>query len=171
MKLKLIFLLCLLSFVRLNSQSTTDSTKITVYIFFSETCPICQSYTLTLKNLHEKYKQQNIEFVGVFSNYYTTDDSVQAFKKKYSIPFSLILDNNGEIAKKYNATITPEVFVEQNNVIIYSGRIDDTFYRIGKRRKVITSNDLDDALLSLVTNQKIKTPKTQAVGCIISLSK
>ena len=44
----------------------------TVYAFLSETCPICQSYTLTLKQLDTKYKNKHIRIVGVFPNYSST---------------------------------------------------------------------------------------------------
>lgn len=144
----------------------------TVYIFLSETCPICQSYTLTLKDLYKKYSDKHVKFVGVFPNYYADSDEIQKFKEKYSIPFSLIIDGGSELTKRFGATITPEVFVENSEKqLLYSGRIDDSFYAIGKRRKVITSTELVDALNAIVNNETIKVTKTQAVGCIISISK
>jgi hypothetical protein len=82
------------------------------------------------------------------------------------------MDTNGELTKQFHATITPEVFVtDENKMTVYSGRVDDSYYRIGKRRKIITSTDLDDALLKIINNQKVEIAKTQAVGCLISLSK
>jgi peroxiredoxin len=145
---------------------------ITVYVFLSESCPICQSYTLTLKNLYKKYNNKNISFIGVFPNYYSDADSITAFKKKYSIPFELIVDKDAAITKRLNATITPEVFVENEaHQLLYSGRIDDSFYALGKRRKIISSNDLENVLQQIVTFQKINIPPTQAVGCIITATK
>ena len=153
------------------TKITTQDT--TVYAFLSETCPICQSYTLTLKQLDTKYKSKHIRIVGVFPNYYSTQKSLAEFKKKYAIPFVLLLDKNGEIAKHFNASITPEVFVVggPDKKLLYSGRIDDSFYALGKRRQVITSTELADAIEEIVSGKPIKTVKTQAVGCIISTSK
>ena len=155
------------------SNNKNESPKeTTVYIFLSETCPICESYTLTLKELYKKYSDKNVKFIGVFPNYYADSDSIKVFKEKYSIPFDLILDKDAALTKRFGATITPEVFVEnKKKEVLYSGRIDDTFYSLGRRRKVISSNELDDALNSIVNNEKTKAPKTQAVGCIISISK
>lgn len=162
----------LLILLLIPSSLISQNKNTTVYIFLSETCPICQSYTLTLKQLYIKYKNENIRFVGVFPNYYSTEKDIDNFKNKYSIPFELILDINAELTKHFKATATPEVFVENNNKqIIYSGRIDDSFYAIGKRRTVISKNDLADAVSSIVLKQKIKTPVTQAVGCVITSSK
>ena len=153
------------------SQSTikSDSKEIKVYVFLSETCPICQSYTLTLKKLYNKYNSQNVVFIAVFSNYYSSSDNIQAFQKKYDFPFETILDQQGLVAKELGATITPEVFIQnEEGKTVYSGRIDDTFYAIGKRRNVIKSNDLEDALSQLISKQPIKNPKTKAVGCVIT---
>ncbi len=163
-------LIVLSSFVIPQKNPSTKETI--VYIFLSETCPICQSYTLTLKELYKKYSNKNVKFVGVFPNYYADVDSIKLFKEKYSIPFELIIDKSAELTKRFSATITPEVFVENSEKqLLYSGRIDDSFYAIGKRRKVITSNDLDYALSVITNNEVIKSHKTQAVGCIISISK
>lgn len=171
-RFKILLILCFLLLTVSFANKNNPSKETTVYIFLSETCPICQSYTLTLKELYKKYNPQKINFIGVFPNYYSTQSSIDEFKKKYSIPFELILDKKGELTKHFNATITPEVFVENPvSKILYSGRIDDSFYSLGKRRTVITSNELADALLEISLKQMIKSPKVQAVGCIITASK
>ena len=160
------------SFTLYPQTKDRGAAPLTVYIFLSESCPICQSYTLPLKELHKKYKETNVKFVGLFPNYYSEADSIAAFKIRYDIPFDLLVDKNGEQAKRFNATITPQVFVESwEHKVLYSGRIDDSFYAIGKRRKVITSNDLDVALTFILNDKKLRSEKTQAVGCIISLEK
>ena len=65
--------------------------------------------------------------------------------------------------------MTPEIFVEgKPGVILYSGRIDDSFYAVGKRRNSITTHELEDALLQITSKQPIKVPRTQAVGCVIT---
>ncbi len=168
-----VFFFASASVAQKNPASKTDSVseQLKVYVFLSETCPICQSYTLTLKTLAEKYSRENVVFLLVFPNYYSGTDSVNAFIKKYNLPFFSIVNKAKELAKELNATITPEVFVQDaKGKILYSGRIDDSFYSLGKRRTVVSSNDLDDALQAITGKQKVKNVKTQAVGCIISLS-
>jgi thiol-disulfide isomerase/thioredoxin len=170
-KTKIIFCLtlCVVIFSSFNFIQKSKSTATTVYVFLSETCPICQSYTLTLKKLYKKYKDNNIKFIGVFPNYYADKDSVNLFKEKYQIPFELIMDTKAIITKRLRASITPEVFVENEmNQIVYSGRIDDSFFSLGKRRNIITSNDLDKVLNLIASHQSFKPYKTKAVGCIIN---
>lgn len=154
------------------AQKNTAAKSVTVYVFLSETCPICQNYTLTLKQLYTEYKDKHISIIGVFPNYYSTPESIEEFKKVYSIPFPLLLDKNAEFTKHFKASITPEVFIESaDKKILYAGRIDDSFYAIGKRRNVITSTELADALEAIVAGKALKKAKTQAVGCVITSSK
>jgi peroxiredoxin len=168
----IVILMSLSTFLFAQNKTAAVSKATTVYIFLSETCPICQSNTLTLKDLYKKYNEDNIHFVGVFPNYYSTQKSIDEFKKKYAIPFELMLDQNGELTKHFKATITPEVFVEDAyNQILYRGRIDDSFYSLGKRRNVITFTELADALAAIALKQAIKIVQTQPVGCTISASK
>ena len=171
MKTKLLLLLVVLT-QSLFSQNSAKS-KATVYIFLSEVCPICQSYTLPLKKLYETYKDKGIRFVGLFPNEGVSKKDMNSFRKTYDIPFDLELDENGVLAKKFHATITPEVFVEGNKpgTILYTGRIDDSFYAVGKRRNSVSTHELEDALNEITSKQKVKQPRTQAVGCIISSSK
>jgi thiol-disulfide isomerase/thioredoxin len=171
------FKILLIISIFITTVSFTDQKKIvpkeiTVYIFLSETCPICQSYTLTLKGLSAKFKPQHVLFVGVFPDYYSTQQSISEFKKKYEIPFKLTLDKKGIFTGHFKATITPEVFIEDgDHQLLYSGRIDDAFYSPGKRRTIISSTELEDALTQIVSGMEIKSPTTQAVGCIINASK
>lgn len=168
----LIMILAQLSF----AQSILEPAKaksIKVYVFMSETCPVCQRYTLTLKNLYEKYRSQGVVFIAVYPEEDVNADSVNSFQKKYNIAdFRTILDPNASLAKELGATITPEAVVKATNgKIVYRGRIDDTFYALGKSRNVITSNDLDDAIAATLSGQTVKQPKTKAVGCIITIPK
>ncbi|MES2512706.1 MAG: redoxin family protein [Bacteroidota bacterium] len=171
MRTKLFLLLFTLA-LQVFSQNKTVPHKATVYVFLSETCPICQSYTLQLKKLYEAFKDKGITFIGVFPNDDVSKKDINSFRKTYDIPFDLEPDENAKLAKKFHATLTPEVFVEgKPGVILYSGRIDDSFYAVGKRRNSISTHELEDALLEITTKQKVKVPRTQSVGCIINSSK
>lgn len=158
-------------FLFIFAKQAVAQTRATVFVFLSQSCPICQSYTLPLKELYKHYGRKNIRFVGVFPDSEVTQKELNEFKKTYAIPFELLPDSAGTMTKKFGATITPEVFVEDEaGRIIYSGRIDDSFYAVGKRRKVVTTHELADALEGHVRGTTIKVPKTQAVGCLINTS-
>ena len=138
-----------------------------VYIFLGETCPISQYYTLTLKNLYTKHASEELEFIGVFPNQLSTPTSIAAFKTKYALPFPCIRDADHIWVKRLEASVTPEVVVVDSSKI-YQGRIDNTFARVGKRRRVITEHDLADVLNALQDDIPPAFRQTQAIGCFIT---
>lgn len=160
-------ILSVLAFVfSANLFACTDKAKL--YIFLLDDCKICKSYTLKINELYEQYSDC-VEFVGVFPNIASTPEEIIEFKEKYNIKFELIEDFDKTLAKKLEASITPEVFLlNSQQEIIYQGRIDDEFFQVGKRRKHITSSDLQNALQAFKENLPIAVKKTQAVGCFIN---
>jgi hypothetical protein len=52
--------------------------------------------------------------------------------------------------------------------LVYSGRIDNWAYELGKKRTVITSHDLENVLQNLSAGKEVKPFQTKAVGCFIN---
>lgn len=106
----------------------------------------------------------------VFPNKLSSDGSVKAYMDKYQIKFKYIIDKDHKWVNKFNAEITPEVFVynEKQDSVYYQGRIDDNYARVGKRKLKIQSDDLVNALNSIKENKTIENPVTSSVGCYIS---
>ncbi len=144
-----------------------------VYIFLMEDCKICQSYTPTLKELHQTFAREGFDFIGVFPNASSSPESMLSFQKTYALPFPVKLDTGNKISRALGARLTPEVFVVDNasNKILYQGRIDNAFFKLGQKRRVITTHELQDALEALKRKQPVAVAKTEAVGCFITLRK
>lgn len=152
---------------KISNKNSEDS--LSVLIFMSESCVICQYYTLPLRTLMDGYQPLGIKFVGIFPNSYSTDSSIRVFRKAFKIPFDLVKDTNQVLTKRFGATITPEVVVirNQDSSVIYRGRIDNTYVRIGKKRTVTTSYELEETL-EFLTQKRGNLPKTQPpIGCFI----
>lgn len=150
---------------------TIDSTdSVTVYIFMAEECVICQYYTLLLKALYTEYHNERLEFVGLFPNKRSKYKTIKSFQKKYALPFPLLTDHYRRRVKQFEIQVTPEVVVynETQQALLYKGRIDNTFFRVGKRRRVTTTSELKDVLRAIQNHEPITTPFTTAVGCFIS---
>ena len=157
-----------LVFFALVTSARASASVATVYIFLSETCPICQSATLGLRSLYKEYHGRGIEFVGVFPNVGVSNAaSIEKFAKKYQLDFSLKPDENQELTWRFAATVTPQVFVEKGTEVVYRGKIDNGFERIGKRRQVITEQYLKNALDEVLQNRPVTIPETEPVGCFI----
>lgn len=144
--------------------------SVTVYIFLKEDCVISQNYTPTLNRLYQTFSSQKISFIGLFPS--TRDEAIETFRQKYAITFPLKSDYFQTLTKKLGATVTPEVVVynETCGEILYKGRIDDMYYRVGKKRTVTTTAELEDALKSIVAGKPVLIKETEAVGCLINLN-
>jgi peroxiredoxin len=141
----------------------------TVLIFMLADCPACQSYTLTLNQMSKKFESKGIQFIGIFPGQYGTPSEMLEFKKNYAIDFPLVLDREMKLARSVGAVIAPETFLlDSTGTTIYSGRIDDWMYALGKKRQVIRSRDLENAITSYIQHKKIKVKKTDAIGCILN---
>jgi peroxiredoxin len=143
-------------------------TQYTVYVFLSETCPICQYHTLTLKNLHKEYAAKGFAFVGIFPNPDSDSATIDSFGREYKIGFTLMKDTERKLMSRFGATITPQVFVvDANDSLFYKGRIDDKFVSLGKRKTTPLSTDLKNALDAILNKRPIAIKQTEAIGCFI----
>ena len=166
------YLILVFCFALLKPMQTEAAPKdsITVYVFLLDACVICQNYTLPLKELHAKYANDQVNFVGLFPNFTSKPPQIEAFKKKYQIPFELKTDYFKTKSKQFGITVTPEVVVYNHTKeeVLYKGRIDNTYFRVGKRRTITTTSELEDALEAIKNGQPIKVKETEAVGCFIN---
>lgn len=159
-----------LLFVIASFTSVKSGDSISVFIFLSETCPICQNQTLTLRQLYNDFSDKGISFTGVFPNLeFSSKQSIDMFGKKYKIDFALTRDEEQKLTKRYSTTTTPEVIVlnNQSNQVLYRGKVDNSFEAIGKKRQVITEHYLRWALESVLSGQPVQTTETKPVGCFI----
>lgn len=135
-----------------------------------EDCRICQFYSNELRSIHSDFNSEAINFIGLFPNRYSSEDGIAAFKSKYDIPFILKREYYQTKTKKFGVSITPEVIIydEKNKKLLYKGRIDDSYVRVGRRKRHVSSHDLREALTSIKEQKLIKNPETIAIGCFIT---
>lgn len=150
-------------------SQTKDS--ITVNFFLLEDCRICQYYSPTIQQLYADHNNENITFVGYFPNRYSSEKDIAAFKEKYNIPFKLKKEFFQTKTQKYKVTVTPEVVVynETKGEIIYQGRIDNSYVKLGKQRRVVTKHELNDVLSNINNGVEVVPFRTDAIGCLVTL--
>lgn len=150
------------------SFSDFKSNNATIIVFLLSDCPASQSYSLTLNKLAKKYNKNNVSMIGVFPGTFSTDDELRKFRSMYKINFQLVKDPEMKLAKHLHANIGPSCFlIDESGNVVYKGRIDDWLFSIGKKRQVITENNLDDAIKCVITKKPIKITETKAIGCIL----
>jgi peroxiredoxin len=139
-----------------------------VYVFLAEGCPICEQATPELKRLVGKFAARDVEFMGVFPNDFSDSASVQEFGRTFKLSFPLVLDTAQTLTRRLDARITPQAVITlPSGEIVYSGRIDNLFVALGKRRAAATSHDVEAALEAVLKGTMPAIRQTTAVGCVI----
>ena len=157
---RIILLVAMLQFVL-----TVGYGQLKVAFFLSPTCTICRFYALEMRSLSEDYGNKGVDFVGYAVGPLLNDSIVEAFRKEYQIPFPI--EHDDVMHRRLNATVTPEVFVIHNDLVMYHGRIDDSFVRVGKRRAHVKNRELRNALDHILQGGLVDVNYVPAVGCII----
>ena len=143
----------------------------TAIIFMLTDCPATQDYTLSLNKLAEKYGEK-INFIGIIPGRFATLEEMLDFEKTYRMKFRLLQDPKMNVTAHLGGRIAPScLLVDRNGNTIYSGRIDDWFYTLGKKRQVIRENNLDNAIRHVLFNEKLIRPQADAFGCILHYDK
>jgi hypothetical protein len=169
------FLAALATFALPCVATAQDSPRdsFTVYFFLLEDCKITQAYTDRIGEIYQQYHGDSIGFVGLFPNPISTDSSATAFREKYGLPFACTTLLAAETAEKMGVSVTPEVvlFNETKHKTLYQGRIDNLYERLGERRSVVTSFELEAALHAVRHFREVPIPRTRAVGCFLPKAK
>ena len=147
--------------------------SLSVYVFLEDECVISQFFTTELNRLYEKYHTRHVGFVGYFPSPSTGREAIASFADSFKMKFPLLPDPARQRTKELGATITPEVAVwdHRSDRLIYRGRIDDSYARVGKRRLHPQNHDLEDMISGWLMNDIPETMvQTQAIGCFISFT-
>jgi hypothetical protein len=157
-----------------NQVSTSNTDSLTVYVFLLDECVISQFYTPLLNDLYATHSSKKVGFAGYFPGPSARPEYIRAFSTKYNIQFPLQEDYDQALSKKLGIKVTPEVAVwdHRTNRLIYRGRIDDSYVRVGKRKIHTQHRDLQDVIDNWEKGQiPDKMIETQAIGCFINFGK
>lgn len=151
---------------RMTSLYDYSSQKAIVVVFNSLSCPYSKIYEERLLDLTREYKEKDIQFLFIHSHLDKQEILLKHAKEKGYL-FPLLIDPNNRIAKKFNASRTPEVFVLKslrNNLILqYKGAIDDSPQDV----KGVSSFYLKDAIDAILADRTVRLREKRAVGCVI----
>lgn len=141
--------------------------KATVVCFLGAECPLARLYGPKLNEMQAAYAAEGVRFIGVNSNQQDSLEDVKQYVKRYEISFPMAKDYNNEVADRFHAVRTPEVFVlDQQLTVRYRGRIDNQ-YLPGISRAETTTHDLKNALDQLLAGKPIEVSETKPNGCFI----
>ncbi|MFO0796915.1 MAG: thioredoxin family protein [Gemmataceae bacterium] len=135
-----------------------------VVVFTCNSCPVAVAYEGRLAALAKKHAD-TLAVVAINVNT-GKDDALPAMKEraaKKGFPFAYLYDPTQEVARKYGAKNTPEVFLlDKSRKVVYMGAIDD------KATGEVKARYLEDAVAALAAGKAAAVAETSpAAGCSI----
>ena len=147
------------------SHSLTDykDSKVIVVMFIATQCPVSNDYNGRMAALYKDYNGKGVTFLAINSNKQESVEEITQHSQKNGFQFPVLKDPENVIADKFNAQVTPEIFVlNPNYEILYHGRIDDS-----QRESDLKSRDLRNALDEILAGKPVSRKETKAFGCSI----
>ncbi len=140
--------------------------KAIAVIFISNQCPVVAQYLERIKKIQEEFNNQGFSFIAINSHNSANNpqeslESMQLFAEKHNLSFPYLKDPTQDVAKAFQITVTPEVFLlDKESVIRYAGVIDDN----PNASNSVTKFYLRDSITNLLSEQEIATNYIKPTG-------
>jgi peroxiredoxin len=144
-----------------------------IVIFSCNHCPYVQAYEGRIKQIQDDFRDRGTAVVAINSNEDKgyPEDSFENMKKrsngqKFNFPY--LRDEDQSVARAYDATHTPEIFLfNKDRKLAFHGKIDDNWQETSKVQNHYLRNALDE----LLDGKEISVPETFTIGCTIKWKK
>ncbi len=141
----------------------TPDRRAVLFLFLSTRCPVSNSYAPRLRALDRDYSARGVAIFGVNANRGESLAAVVRQAKERDLPFAMVKDAGGALARRFGATVTPEaVLLDSNGIVRYRGRIDDQ-----RDPDRVKRRDLGAALDAVLTGRPVAVAETKPFGCQI----
>ena len=140
-----------------------------VIVFMCNHCPYVQAVLQRLIDLANHFVGAGVQFVGINPNdveKYPEDSPVKMrlLVEERGIPFPYLFDETQEVARRYNAVCTPDIFVYgPDRRLAYRGRIDDNWQHPDQ----VTRQDLKTAIEAILVGKPALEEQIPSMGCSI----
>ncbi len=134
--------------------------KIVVIEWINKGCPFSVKANPTMIKTAAKYKDKDVVWLAIDSTSFNKAPDNARYIKQKRIPYPILMDSDGDVAKTYKAKSTPHMFViDKNGELAYTGAIDNRRTKDGYRNHVAEAIDL------LLEGKPVEVAKTRPYGC------
>lgn len=152
------------------SNLSFQTHELNAIVFLAPGCPLSEASIQEINKLQEKFSSNKLATFIVIPGHLYSRNEIDSFINHFNISLPVLLDTTGLLVEKLNATMTPEyVLLDKKMQVLYQGAIDNRALDNELIRQSATINFADSAIHQYLTGQKIKLPKSKAVGCYIEL--
>ncbi len=146
-----------------NLESVKDA-KIVVVNFTCNDCPVATAYEDRFIEFAKKYEGKGVKMLAINVNVSENLEVMKERAQSKGFNFPYAYDASGDSARAYGATVTPHLFIlDQNRNVAYKGSFDDKMSEPTKHFAV-------DAVEAILAGKKPETASTKEFGCGIQLS-
>jgi peroxiredoxin len=152
------------------SLSDFDEAQALVVVFMCNHCPFVKHVIDGLVKLVKEYQPRGVAFVGINANDVSEfpedrPEKMVQFAREKGFTFPYLYDETQDVAKRYRAACTPDLFVfDENRRLVYRGQMDDS--RPGSNVPV-TGADLRAALNAVLEGETVPEEQKPSMGCNI----
>jgi peroxiredoxin len=142
--------------------------KAVVIMTQSNGCPIVRLAVPALREIHERYRSQDIEFLLLNPTLQDTPEAVQREVAEFGFGMTVLLDRTQQVGEAWGVNRTAEVFVidPKTWTLLYHGPIDDRLNYESQRP--VRHAYLTDALDALLANKPVAVASVASPGCLIN---
>ncbi len=143
--------------------------KIVVLEWISFKCPFVVRHHNekfnTMVTLANEYKSKDVVWLAIDSSHFATIESNASDVEANNLPYPILDDNSGEVAKAYGAKTTPDMRIIKNGKVLYAGAIDnDPRGNMSDDERI---NYVRQALDQIIADEAVSVPQTKPYGCTI----
>ena len=138
-------------------------------VFTCNHCPVASAYEGRLVALQKDYKDKGVQVVAVNVNNIEPDrlDKMKERAKDKKFNFPYLYDSSQKIGHDFGATVTPHVFLlDQDRKVAYVGAVDDQM-----NAEKVKKHYLRDAIDAVLDGKQPKEAVTKQFGCGIQYEK
>lgn len=126
-----------------------------------------------MQRLQEKYTEQDVVWLSVISSapgtqgYMEPEEARQSVEEYNASPTAILLDTEGTMGKKYDARVTPHMFIiDPDGIVRYNGAIDDK--PTPRASSLETAhNYIEAAMTSLMNGEDVEVKSNTPYGCSV----
>ena len=140
----------------------------TVIVFYANHCPFVKLIRAELVRYADEYAPRGVRLIAINSNdpkAYPAElpAKVAEEARMWSFNFPYLIDADQEVAKRYRAVCTPDIFlVDADLKLYYHGQFDDARPSSGA---AVTGRDLRAATDALLADNPAPEIQRPAIGC------
>ncbi len=150
-----------------NKHSLSDYRgKVVALVFYNQKCPYVVEAHKRISKFADKYEEKGVKVLAIDAG--INNDPEEISEHAETVAYPVLLNRESDLARKFQATRTPEVYViDQEGYVRYTGKFDS-----GQEVDADGNREAPakEAIKALMNGEDVPVKKTKAFGCTIKFN-